>query len=229
MQDIFDGRVPVAKALAVETEELIETLPRQLAKVSRHAVGLRLARGTIFGAIACLAIVLTDLGLRSDLSQAVFDFPFWMKWGYTGSVAAGALYLSGRVARPGGPVAKRAWVIFLPFAGLTAVCLAQLAQAPRDEWGSMWLGGSWKVCSVLLLLLTVPVFAGLVWSFRSFAPTRLRAAGAVVGLAASASAATLYCLHCPEVSAAFVLTWYTLGFILAAAAGALVAPLVLRW
>jgi len=31
------------------------------------------------------------------------------------------------------------------------------------------------------------------------------------GFASGACAATLYCLHCPEVSALFILTWYTLG------------------
>jgi hypothetical protein len=36
------------------------------------------------------------------------------------------------------------------------------------------------------------------------------------GLTAGAWGATLYCLHCPEVSAIFVLTWYTLGISLAA-------------
>jgi hypothetical protein len=36
-------------------------------------------------------------------------------------------------------------------------------------------------------------------------------------------AATIYCLHCPEVSAIFVLTWYSLGILLAAGIGALLA------
>ena len=67
----------------------------------------------------------------------------------------------------------------------------------------------------------MPIFAGLLWSFRRFAPTRLRAAGAAAGLAAGALAATLYCLHCPEVSAIFVLTWYSLGIGLATGASAL--------
>ena len=43
---------------------------------------------------------------------------------------------------------------------------------------------------------------------------RTRAAGAAAGLAAGAFAATVYCLHCPEVSAIFVLTWYSLGILL---------------
>ena len=93
----------------------------------------------------------------------------------------------------------------------------------------MWLGHSWMVCPWLVLALAMPIFVGLLWSFRRLAPTRLRAAGAAAGLAAGAFAATVYCLHCPEVSAIFVLTWYSLGILLAASVGALLGPRLLRW
>jgi hypothetical protein len=93
----------------------------------------------------------------------------------------------------------------------------------------MWLGASWKVCPWLVLTLAMPIFIGLLWSFRRMAPTRLREAGAVAGLAAGAWAATIYCLHCPEVSAIFVLTWYSLGILLAAGIGALLGPKLMRW
>ena len=55
------------------------------------------------------------------------------------------------------------------------------------------------------------------------------AAGAAAGLAAGAFAATVYCIHCPEVSAIFVLTWYSLGMLLAAFLGMIVGPRLLRW
>ena len=106
---------------------------------------------------------------------------------------------------------------------------AEMAQAPRSQWLAMWLGHSWKVCSTLVFVLSVPIFAGLLWSFRRLAPTRLRLAGATAGLAAGGWAAMLYCLHCPEVSAIFVLTWYTLGIGMACALVALLGPRLLRW
>ena len=59
-----------------------------------------------------------------------------------------------------------------------------------------------RICPWLVLMLSMPIFGGLLWSFRRLAPTRLRAAEAAAG----AWATTLYCLHCPEVSAVFVLT-----------------------
>jgi hypothetical protein len=93
----------------------------------------------------------------------------------------------------------------------------------------LWLGHSWGICPFIVLVLAVPIFAGLLWSFRRLAPTRLHAAGAAAGLAAGAWAATIYCLHCAEASAIFVLTWYSLGILLATGIGALLGPRVLRW
>ena len=104
-----------------------------------------------------------------------------------------------------------------------------MAHVRRADWLAMWLGQSWKKCPWLVLMLRRRSSSALLWSFRRLAPTRLRAAGAAAGLAAGAWAATLYCLHCPEVSAIFVLTWYTLGILLAAAIGAMVGPRLLRW
>ena len=83
--------------------------------------------------------------------------------------------------------------------------------------------------SGLVLALATPIFVGLLWSFRRFAPTRLRAAGAAAGLVAGAWAAAIYGLHCPEASAMFVLTWYSLGIVAAAGAGALLGPRLMRW
>jgi hypothetical protein len=63
------------------------------------------------------------------------------------------------------------------------------------------------------------------------APARSDAAalaGAVAGLASGAAAA-VYCLHCPEMSAAFVGFWYLLGMLVPTVAGALLGPRVLAW
>jgi hypothetical protein len=90
-------------------------------------------------------------------------------------------------------------------------------------------GQSWRICTIKVATLSLPIFTGLLIAFRSFAPTRLRLTGAVAGLAAGAGAATLYGLHCPEVSALFILIWYSLGMLAATAIGALTGPKLLRW
>ena len=213
----------------MKADELIASLSSDLRPVPRGAVGWRLGVGIICGAVAALLLLSMTLGFRPDLFVAMQGPTFWMKWAYTASLAAAAVYATLRLARPEPQSISRLWLLPIPVAGLAIVGLVDLLGAPRSEWQAMWLGETWMVCPWFVLALAMPIFAGLLWSFRRLAPTRLRAAGAVSGLSAGAFAATIYCLHCPEVSAIFVLTWYSLGILLAAAFGALVGPRLMRW
>ena len=118
-----------------------------------------------------------------------------------------SIFATARLARPDPGNLRRLWLLALPIGLLLLVGIDELVRTPPGEWLAMWLGHSWKRCPWLVLILSAPIFIGLLWSFRRLAPTRLRAAGAAAGLAAGAFAATVYCLHCGEVSAIFVLTW----------------------
>lgn len=213
----------------MNTDELIRSLSDNVRPVSRRAVGWRLALGVGAGIVVSLLLIALTLGFRPDLWLAMQGPTFWMKWGYTLSLAAVAVYATARLARPDPGNLRRLWWFAVPVVALASIGIRELIYTPRGDWLAMWLGESWTKCPWLVLLMALPIFIGLLWSFRSLAPTRLRAAGAAAGLAAGAFSATLYCLHCPEVSALFVLTWYSLGIVLAAAVGALVGPRLLRW
>lgn len=213
----------------MNTDELIDALAKDVTPVPRRAVGRRLLLGILAGGAVTLLLVALLLGFRDDLGLAMHGFAFWMKWTYTISLGIAAVVMVRRLARPE-PVRLRGfWLLAVPFALLAIVSAAEMAHVPPGDWLAMWLGKTWKKCPWLVLMLSAPIFIGLLWSFRRLAPTRLRAAGAAAGLAAGCWAATLYCLHCPEVSALFVLTWYTLGIGLAAAVGAVLGPRLLRW
>lgn len=213
----------------MNTADLIASLSADVRPVPRAAVGQRLALGIAGGALVSTLIVVATIGLRPDLGLAMRTSAFWMKWGYTISLSAVALFATARLARPDPGSLRRLWLLAVPVTVLAALGLGELIRTPRGEWLAMWLGHSWTACPWRVLALAAPIFIGLLWSFRRMAPTRLRAAGAAAGLAAGAFAATVYCLHCPEVSAIFVLTWYSLGILLAATIGALVGPRLLRW
>jgi len=213
----------------MNVETLIDTLSADVKPVRRHAVARRIALGLLMGGAATAILIAIGLGIRPDLGLAMRGYSFWVKWLYTLSLAVCALILVARLARPGRSASRWLWLPPVPVCLLAVIGVVEMAHVPQAEWLAMWLGHSWKVCSSLVLMLAAPIFVGLLWSFRRLAPTRLRAAGAAAGLAAGSCAATLYCLHCPEVSAIFVLTWYTLGIALAAGAGALLGPRVLRW
>lgn len=213
----------------MNTEELIQSLTRDVPAVPRRALGQRIALGMLGGAVITLGLVVSVLGIRPDLHHAMHGFSFWMKWTYTASLGIGSVIAVVRLARPTPTSLRWLWVLAVPLLLLAGIGIGEMASTPSHDWLAMWLGESWKVCPWLVLTLAMPIFIGLLWSFRRLAPTRLRAAGAAAGLAAGAWAATIYCIHCPETSAIFVLTWYTLGILLAAGLGALIGPRLLRW
>ncbi|MFT3975516.1 MAG: DUF1109 domain-containing protein [Sphingomonas bacterium] len=213
----------------MNTDDLIARLSADVPKVRRHAIGRRLAIGLLLGALLTGAVVVSVLGIRPDLHAAMRGFNFWMKWTYTISLSVVALGITAQLARPDGGRVRRAWLLAIPVLLLAGVGVIELARTPPGAWLAMWLGHSWKVCPWIVLALAMPIFLGLLWSFRRLAPTRLRAAGAAAGLSAGTFAAAIYCVHCPEVSAIFVLTWYSLGILLATSIGALLGPRLLRW
>jgi hypothetical protein len=100
---------------------------------------------------------------------------------------------------------------------------------PVDARLALVLGHTWRVCPILIALLSTPTFGAMLWAVRGMAPVRLRATGAAVGLLAGATATVAYCLHCPEISPAFWSIWYLLGMTIPAAVGALIGPRVFRW
>lgn len=213
----------------MNTEQLIQSLSEKVSPVPPRALGRRIGFGMFGGAIVTMALVASVLGVRPDLHDAMHGFSFWMKWVYTASLGIGAVVAVVRLARPTQVSLRGLWLLAIPVLLLAGIGIGELVDTPSREWLAMWLGSSWKVCPWLVLSLAMPIFIGLLWSFRRLAPTRLRAAGAAAGLAAGAWAATIYCLHCPEVSAIFVLTWYSLGIVLAAGVGALLGPRLMRW
>jgi hypothetical protein len=213
----------------MNTEQLIASLSANVPRVPPHALARRIGFGIAGGTLVAMVALVVMLGVRPDLQVAMRGFAFWMKWTYTISLGLGAVYAVSRLARPVPTSLRGLRLLAIPVLVLAGISIGELATTPSGEWLPLWLSRSWMQCPWLVLALAVPIFIGLLWSFRRLAPTRLRAAGAVAGLAAGAWAATIYCLHCPEVSALFVLTWYSLGILLAAGAGALLGPRFMRW
>ncbi len=213
----------------MRTDDLIRDLAKDMRPVGRHTIGRRIVLGMVAGGIASAMLVATWIGIRPDLGTAMRGASFWIKWGYTLSLSLAALVMTAQLARPDAGRLRGLWLVAVPVLMLAVVGLVELLRTPSADWLAMWLGHSWKTCPWRVLSLSAPIFAGLLWSFRRLAPTRLRAAGAAAGLSAGAFAATIYCLHCPEVSAIFVLTWYSLGILLATVLGSLLGPRMLRW
>ncbi len=213
----------------MDTDALIDALARDTAPVPRHAAPLRLGLSLGAGMAVTLVVIAATLGFRPDLDLAMAGPMFWMKLAYTGSLALIAMTALLSLIRPEARPPRWLWLLSVPVALLGLVSAHELAAMPQDDWLLVWLGRTWRICSMLIALFALPVAGALLFFARRFAPTRLRATGAVIGLASGAVSATLYSLHCPEAGASFVLTWYSLGIAVATAIGALLGPKLLRW
>lgn len=213
----------------MQTDDLIRSLAVDLTPVKRNTVGRRVMLGIVGGAVVTLTMILLGLGFRPDLGAVILGSSFWMKWGYTISLCVGAVAATIHLSRPDARRIRWPWLLLVPFGLLAILSGRELIRTPRSEWLELLQGESWRMCTLFVLLLSIPILLGLLWSFRQLAPASLRLAGASAGFASGASAATLYCLHCPESSATFVLVWYTLGMGLATLLGTLVGPRCMRW
>jgi len=212
-----------------DIDQLITAMSQDVRPIGRHALVRRVLLGILAGAVATAFLVVASLGIRPDLDIALHGFSFWMKLTYTTCLGVLAVHAVTRLARPTLVPERSLGLLGLPVLILAGAGTVELLRTPVAGWPDLWLGRSWQSCPWLLLMFAVPIFAGLLWSFRTLAPTRLRDAGAAAGLCSGAWAAAIYCLHCPETSAVFVLTWYSLGILLATGAGALLGPRLLRW
>jgi hypothetical protein len=213
----------------MQTADLIERLAEDLHPLPNRAALTRLVVGLLAGAVLALGALWLFLGVRSDFADALQTLPFWRKSLYVACAALAALWLCMRLARPEGSPGAVPGAVVLPFAVLLVLALVEISGAPSEARIAMWLGASAVKCPWIIAATSLPIFAGVLWAFRQFAPTRLRLAGFGAGLLSGAVGATLYSVHCNETAASFVATWYTVGMLLPAMLGLIVGPRVLRW
>jgi hypothetical protein len=211
----------------MKTDDLIRLLARDAGPAPRGVVAGRLGAAALFGIAASVVLAGIWVGY---VPASTYAWPApWFKLVYAAALALAAAALTGRLARaaaPGDAAAAAAGAVVLVAAVLG---LAAWSGTPPDERTAGLLGHSWSRCPVYVLALSLPALGALLWALRGLAPTRLRAAGFAAGLLAGAIGAGGYALACTELAVSFVAAWYTLGMLLAAVLGALLAPRLLRW
>jgi hypothetical protein len=213
----------------MKTGDLIELLANDAPPSARGLAWWRLVMGLAAGGSITLLAVVFWLRCQPLLVAAAQPW-FWMKTTYTALLTLSGVLITRRLATPGAPLrAAPRWAlaVMMVMAALAGVQLLTAASAARM---ALWLGQSWRVCSPLILLLSIPIYVALVAAMRAtLAPVEPARTGAAAGFAAGALAATLYGLHCPEQGAPFVATWYSLGIAAATAGGGLAGRWLLRW
>ena len=225
-------QTPVSRGPDVDVmsePDLVAALAADLRPVPHYGVARRLLFALGLGVAVSTLLVVTGLGLRPDMPQAMGGSMFWIKAAYAAALCGVALWACERLARPGASAGGRILWLAPPLLAVAALAGWELSAAPASERHAMLMGGSARVCPWMILAASLPPLAALVWAVRGMAPTRLRLAGLMIGLAAGGAGAAAYALHCTESAAPFLAVWYTLGVAGAGLLGALAGPRLLRW
>jgi len=213
----------------MKTDDFISLLATGVEPVDRHVLTKRFCVAVLVGAVAATLMVVTLLGVRSDLAVVALTPIFWAKVALPFCLMIGSLWMSTRLARPGLRAGGSRWLIAVPLAAVWLASAYVLMTAPEGARLAIVLGKTWRVCPALIAMLSVPGFVAVFWALRGLAPTRPAMAGAVGGLLAGSIATLAYCLHCPEMGIPFWGVWYVLGMVVPTVVGALLGPRMLRW
>jgi hypothetical protein len=212
----------------MKTADLIELLATDAQPIRSGLAWRRLGAALLLGGAVTLLAVALWLRCQPLLLVAVKPW-FWMKAAYTALLTVSGAVVVRRLATPGAQVGAAPWLALIVIVIMAGVGAAQILTADSAVRLALWLGRTWRICSPLILLLSVPIYLALILALRTLAPVHPVRTGAAAGFVAGALAATLYGLHCPEQGAAFVATWYSLGIAAATALGAVSGRRLLRW
>lgn len=207
----------------MKTADLIEALARGVEAQPAERVSRPWAPAVLLGLGGALALMALTLGPRPDLSDAML--PTFIKAALGAAVAAAALPLAARLARPGRPAGLR--LIGLGALGVVTAIAAVIVAFDAAE--RIALGREIPRCLTYIPLFATPMAVLLVWLVRGLAPTRLMLVGAAIGAASGGIGAMAYAVYCPFGNYLTVLSWYTLGIAICAAFGAVVLGRLVRW
>jgi len=212
----------------VKTHDLINVLVADRAMTSlRSGYAIAIAAG--LGAVASASLLLVSIGLRSDFAVAALTLRFLAKSAIVLMLAASAIGLAVRLARPEGSSGWLKGAFGLVALMLVVAVIVELVATPSPQWEAQFFGLHWLACLALIPLFSIPPFAALLFALKQAAPRDGGFAGAIAGLAAGGIAASIYVLHCPDDSPFFVAAWYTLAIGFVSVLGFFVGQRWLNW
>ncbi|QKK29667.1 DUF1109 domain-containing protein [Rhizobium indicum] len=212
-----------------ETEDVIDSLVRDLRPVPRHALERRFALAILPALAISLLLMLIVFGLRTDMAQALMLPVFWIKSAYNALLAIAAFAAVYRLSRPDGSEGRFFGIAAAIILTLAVLAVIQLTLSPAASYPVLVLGSSALHCPLLIFAFAMPILIANTWVLRGGAPSNLGITGFIAGIAAGASGAWVYSWFCTENGLPFVTLWYSLGILLTGGIGALFGPRLLRW
>lgn len=213
----------------MNTDDLIEALACDARRVPAGRAGWRVACCTGMGLAAAAVVVWLTLGFRPDLAAVVDDVSFLMRQAYTLSIASFGALLLLRLGQPGAPLRLPLVGLAVTFAVMLIAVVVEQSTLSGPARVDAWLGQSWRSCALSVAAISLVATPFIFIAARRLAPLRPTLAGFVAGLVAGAVAASAYGLFCPEATVSFMASWYSLGILVAGAAGAVAGRYLLRW
>lgn len=213
----------------MKTDDLVLMLATGAESVDTHFVAKRFTIALGYGLLGAFVLMLGTIGLLADLSTVLTTPKFWVKFTFVVCLAVAGMVVTYRLSIPGTSLGQMPVLLGLPVIILWMVALNNLMQVDTAQRLVLVLGETWTTCAALIAMLSLPVFIAVVWAVRGLAPTRLRLAGGSAGVLSGAVGACVYCMHCPEMEAPFVATWYIAGILVPAIVGFLLGPRLMRW
>jgi len=178
--------------------------------------------------VAAIAFALT-LGIRPDISLAMQTWRFDFKLVMTFTLAITSARLVWQLSRPAAdPRSAEMALATAPMLLLCAVAY-ELWSVPAPEWLLRAIGSNSVACLLSISFLSLAPLGAAFYALRQGAPLRPGFAGAAAGLLASALAAMLYALHCPDDSPLFGAIWYSAAICVVTVIGMIAGRRFLRW
>lgn len=198
----------------------------------RPTTGFRPVRGLAFVAVAALAtiaLVAITMGLRPDILSGRIDPLFLIANGLLVVLGAAAASTAVTMASPqvgnnhGGWRWAAATAALLPLTVLALLATGNMVAPDR------WMSSSDLDCLVHGLGFGTIAAAALTWWVRRGAPASPARAGLLIGVASGSIGMLGFALHCPLQSLYHVGIWHAAPVLVAAFAGRLAGPFLLRW
>ncbi|MCX8254375.1 hypothetical protein RHAL1_P00081 (plasmid) [Beijerinckiaceae bacterium RH AL1] len=211
------------------TDDLIEILAAAQRPQPRRPPWFVIAIAGLVGLGLAVAITCATLGIRSDFLASWTHPAIWLKLGVTGLILVCACLAARRLSLPGRGWKGARTVLTITFTVIMIWAAADLTTRPMAEWAHCIAGRDWSTCLMAIPLLSLAPMLAMGLAMRRLAPTRLEAAGTLLGLASGAVAAMAFSLYCRDDAVSFVAIWYGAALALSALIGRALGPRLLRW
>lgn len=218
-----------SETTGLRTNDLIDILAAAQQRQPRQPPALGIAAGGVVG--VCLAVALTSatLGFRSDLATTLAHPAVWLKLCITSVIVVSAGFAAQRLSLPGRDWRVAKYVLGITFAAVMLWAVVDLMTKPISDWARCIEGRDWSTCLMAIPLLSLAPMLAMGAAMRRLAPTQLKLAGALLGLASGAVAAMAFSLYCRDDAVSFVAIWYGASVASSALIGSVLGPKLLRW